>query len=149
MTTPSSSGSSPISGTRVRGPALPDMFLEQAPGARATAAVCVERPGGRRPFAAATLREGRPLQGVYPATPESRTAGENVAATNDRFLPNLGSCLGYNAVNGRLGEALSLERSALQRESQELAHQVANFVPGASARSLEARERTSTIWRCR
>jgi hypothetical protein len=56
MATPSSSGSSPISGTRVRVAALPDMLLEQVPGARATAAVCVQRPGGRRPCAASRRR---------------------------------------------------------------------------------------------
>src|ERR1700693_6133367 len=132
MSTPSSSGSSPISGTHVRRPALPEIPLEQVPGARTAAAVCVERPGGRRPFAAAKLREGRPLQGVYPATPESRTAGENVPATKHAFLPNLGSCLGYIPVNGRLGGTLSPEGSALLREPQELAHQVASLGPGAS-----------------
>jgi hypothetical protein len=45
-------------------------------------------------FAAAKLREGRPVQGVYAATPESRTAGEKVAATNNGILPNLENCLG-------------------------------------------------------
>ncbi len=37
-------------------PALPDMTLQQVPGARATAEVCAERPGGRHPLAASRLR---------------------------------------------------------------------------------------------
>jgi hypothetical protein len=70
------------------------------------------------------------------------TTGENVTGLKHGFEPGLVSRLGYAAVNGRPGGPLSPEGSALQREPQILAHQVADPV-GATRLFLLRRLRVS------